>query len=96
MRRVRAATTRSAPGQAYEAIGDVPWDDLAAGDTVRIHWRDEPYREKFLLRGQGTEDAPIVVCGVAGPDGQLPIIDGENAITRRHGVRHRRRRGPRR
>ena len=67
------------PGQAYAAIGDVPWADLAAGDSVRIFWRDEPYHEKFLIQGQGTEDAPIVVCGVAGPDGQLPVIDGENA-----------------
>ena len=69
------------PGQAYEAIGDVPWADLGAGDTVRIFWRDEPYREKFLVQGQGTEAAPIVVCGVAGPDGQRPVIDGDQATT---------------
>ena len=60
----------------------MPWEDLAAGDTVRIHWRDEPYREKFMLRGQGTEAQPIVVCGVAGPNGELPIIDGQDATTR--------------
>lgn len=70
------------PGEAMESIGDVPWEDLAAGDTVRIHWREEPYREKFLLRVQGTEDQPIVVCGVAGPSGELPILDGENAVAR--------------
>jgi len=69
------------PGQAYAAIGDVPWAGLTAGDTVRIFWRDEPYREKFLVQGQGTEQAPIVVCGVAGPAGQLPVIDGEGATT---------------
>jgi len=67
------------PDQPYSAIGDVPWADLAAGDSVRIFWRDEPYREKFLIQGQGTQAAPIVVCGVAGPEGQLPVIDGENA-----------------
>src|SRR5690349_21009211 len=43
------------PDQAYAAIGDVPWAGLTAGDTVRIFWRDEPYREKFLLQGHGTE-----------------------------------------
>lgn len=67
------------PGQALAAIGDVPWANLVAGDSVRIFWRDEPYHEKFLIQGVGTEDAPIVVCGVAGPDGQLPVIDGEDA-----------------
>ena len=67
------------PGQTYAAIGDVPWAKLAAGDSVRIFWRDEAYHEKFLIQGQGTQDAPIVVCGVPGPDGQLPVIDGENA-----------------
>ncbi len=70
------------PDEAMQSIGDVPWEDLAAGDTVRIHWRDEPYREKFFLRGQGTKDQPIVVCGVAGPSGDLPIIDGEDAVAR--------------
>jgi hypothetical protein len=70
------------PGQKYEAIGDVPWERLGPGDTVRIHYRPEPYREKFMLSGVGREDAPIRVCGVAGKSGELPIIDGENATTR--------------
>ncbi len=70
------------PDEALKALGDVPWESLVAGDTVRIHWRDEPYREKFMLRGQGTADQPIVVCGVAGPNGQLPVIDGQDAVTR--------------
>ncbi len=69
------------PEQPYASIGDVPWATLTSGDSVRIFWRDEPYHEKFLIQGRGTEDAPIVVCGVAGPDGQLPVIDGEDATT---------------
>src|SRR5262245_5224828 len=32
------------------AVGDVDWMNLAAGDTVRIFWRQAPYREKILLR----------------------------------------------
>ena len=70
------------PGEELGSLGEVPWEDLAAGDTVRIHWRDKPYREKFFLRGQGTEEQPIVVCGVAGPAGELPVIDGQDAVTR--------------
>jgi len=69
------------PGQGYASIGDVPWAALAAGDTVRIFWRDEPYREKFLIQGEGTEDQPITVCGVPGPNGELPVIDGADAVT---------------
>ncbi|MGE3907791.1 MAG: hypothetical protein AB7K36_00460 [Chloroflexota bacterium] len=70
------------PGQALDSLGKVPWESLVAGDTVRIHWRAEPYREKFFLRGKGAKDQPIVVCGVAGPAGELPVIDGQNAVTR--------------
>ncbi|MGD9932309.1 MAG: hypothetical protein AB7T37_01210 [Dehalococcoidia bacterium] len=70
------------PGQALKTIGEVPWETLVAGDTVRIHWRDEPYREKILLRGEGTAEQPIVVCGVGGPNGELPIIDGKDAVAR--------------
>ena len=52
------------------------------GDLVEIHWRSEPYREKFVLGRSGTEQAPIVIRGIAGPDGALPTIDGRNATTR--------------
>jgi hypothetical protein len=70
------------PGKAYENIGDVPFESLVAGDTVRIFWREQPYHEKMMISGVGTADQPIRVCGVAGPQGELPVIDGQNATTR--------------
>jgi hypothetical protein len=70
------------PGQTYTSLDDVPWEALRAGDTVRIHHRDTPYRSKFLLAGQGTAEAPIRVCGVRGPNGERPVIDGSGATTR--------------
>ncbi len=70
------------PGKEYERIGDVPWERLRAGDTVRIHHRAEPYREKIMVGGVGRADAPIRVCGVRGPNGELPVIDGDGATTR--------------
>ena len=70
------------PGKKFASIGDVPFERLQAGDTVRIHHRPEPYHEKIMVGGVGRADAPIRVCGVAGPNGELPIIDGENATTR--------------
>jgi len=71
------------PKQKYAKIGDVPFESLKAGDTVRIHHREEPYREKMFIGGRGTEKAPIRICGVAGPKGELPVIDGKDATTRK-------------
>jgi len=64
------------------AIGEVPWESLEPGDRVLIHWRAEPYREKWVLCRRGTEQSPIVVSGVPGPGGELPVIDGRDAVTR--------------
>ncbi len=71
------------PGKKYATIGDVPFEKLKAGDTVRIFWRTAPYREKMMIGGVGTAEQPIRVCGVPGPKGELPVIDGENATTRK-------------
>jgi len=68
------------PGQKYPSISDVPWDKLGPGDTVRIHYRETPYREKIVIRTDGTEQNPIRVCGVAGPNGERPILDGDGAV----------------
>jgi hypothetical protein len=66
------------------ALTDVPWEELNPGDTVRVHWRAEPYAEKLLLFRSGTADKPIRVCGVlGGPNSdQRPTITGINAKTR--------------
>lgn len=70
------------PGQPYEHIGDVPWELLTAGDSVLIHYRDSSYHEKWVICRAGTENAPIVVKGIANEDGDLPVIDGRDATTR--------------
>ncbi len=80
--RVHAAIYEVGPDQQYSAVGDVPWESLEPGDQVRIHWRAEPYKEKFVICRQGTEQAPIVVMGVAGPQGQKPVLDARDATTR--------------
>jgi len=70
------------PGQAHTSIGDVPWESLDPGDRVLIHWRANPYREKWVIGRSGSPDQPIVVRGVPGPQGQRPVISGEDATTR--------------
>ena len=78
-----ALTYRVGPGHPYADPGAVPWESLAAGDSVVIHWRAAPYRNKWVLNRVGTEAAPIVVHGVADAGtGALPVIDGQDATTR--------------
>ena len=78
-----AAVYEVGPGKALGAVNDVPWEALVPGDEVRIHWRAEPYREKFVLCRQGTAQKPIKVTGVPGHEGRLPVIDGRDATTRK-------------
>ena len=77
-----AETFEVGPGRMYTEIEQVPWETLAPGDIVRIHWREDPYRSKWVIARAGTAQAPIIVSGVLGPEQQRPVIDGENARTR--------------
>ena len=70
------------PDQAYNSIGTVPWESLVAGDSVIIHWRAQPYREKWVMARQGTAKHPIVVYGVPNGSNELPVIDAMDATTR--------------
>ncbi|WP_422925487.1 DUF4082 domain-containing protein [Singulisphaera sp. PoT] len=80
-RRALLTTYSVGPGQAYTTIGSVPWTKLAPGDTVAINWQPNPYHEKILISQSGTATQPINIVGVPGPNGQEPIIDGQNATT---------------
>jgi len=80
--RVKGAEHEVGPGKPLRRIGDVPWESLAPGDRVLIHWREQPYAEKWVICRQGTAEQPIRVIGVPGPEGQLPVIDGRDATTR--------------
>lgn len=60
---------------------DVNWNNLQPGDVVKIQYREQPYREKWVLNVAGTANNPIVVSGVLGPNGEKPIIDGNGATT---------------
>jgi hypothetical protein len=77
-----AATYEVGPGKTYLNVSNVPWESLHGGDTVLIYYRSDPYREKWVVAVQATEQNPIVIRGVPGAGGELPLIDGENAVTR--------------
>ncbi len=78
-----AVTYEVGAAKAFAAISDVPWESLGPGDTVLIYSRAEPYHEKFCIGVSGTKEAPITVRGIAGPGGELPVIDGRDAVTRK-------------
>ncbi len=78
-----AATYEVGPGRPLATPSDVPWEGLQPGDLVLIHWRTMPYKDKWVICRQGTATAPIIVRGVRGPGGELPVIDGNGATTRR-------------
>ncbi len=77
----QAADYHVGPGQPLAAVGDAPWATLEPGDRVLIHWRAEPYKEKWVINRRGTPAAWITVRGVPGPAGELPVIDGRDAET---------------
>lgn len=68
-------------GQSLSSLDEVPWSTLGPGDTVRVHWRAQPFRSKVLLSTRGADGHPIKVCGVPGPNGELPVVDGNGATT---------------
>jgi len=75
---VLSAVYEVGPGKEFERIGQVPLDTLEPGDIVKIYYKSEPYREKFILRRSGTKESPIVIVGIS-EEGKLPIIDGSRA-----------------
>jgi len=77
----RGRTYEVGPQARLQRLADVPWSSLGPGDRVLVHWRPEPYREQLLISARGTAEQPVRVCGVPGPQGQLPAIAGQDART---------------
>ena len=69
------------PGMPYERIIDCPTHTLLPGDEIRVHYKDTPYYEKFLIQGIGTINQPIIIIGIPDASGKKPIIDGKNAMS---------------
>ncbi len=80
---VGATDYQVGPGQTYTELDQVPWENLRAGDTVRIHHRSTAYKGKFMLSAQGTASAPVRVCGIRNASNQRPTIDGNGATMSR-------------
>lgn len=68
------------PGLDYESPSEVSWSTLTGSTLVKIHWREAPYRSKWVVTTIATADDPLVITGIAN-NGQLPVITGEDAVT---------------
>lgn len=77
----KAAIYEVKPNTPLDTIAEVPWATLQPGDTVLIYWKATAYKEKWVICRQGTAGMPITISGVPGPNGELPVIDGNGAIT---------------
>ena len=77
-----AAVYEVGPGKPYASIGAVPIGSLNPGDVVRIYPKvgNAPYYEKVALSRNGTASQPITFQGVPDAQGNLPILDGMNAV----------------
>jgi hypothetical protein len=75
-------TYKVGDGQEYTSIGAVPWENLVAGDSVKIYWRSTHYKEKWVINCQGQLGKWITVTGIPNSSGELPVIDGQDATTR--------------
>ncbi|HEX5324410.1 MAG TPA: hypothetical protein VFW40_11530 [Capsulimonadaceae bacterium] len=64
-------------GTAYPTLGSFNWGQLGPGDTMNIH--PGTYHELILLTVRGTAAAPITIQGIPDAQGNLPVIDGQNA-----------------
>jgi len=69
------------PGYSYATPSDVPWEALQPATLVRIHYRETPYNDKWVVAAAGTAQEPVVIRGVPQGD-RLPVITGDNARTR--------------
>jgi len=71
------------PDKKYTGIIDCPTYDLKAGDQIHVYYKPEPYYEKFLLHGEGSEETPIILKGIADEYGNMPVLDGTNASSQK-------------
>ncbi|RME01381.1 MAG: right-handed parallel beta-helix repeat-containing protein [Deltaproteobacteria bacterium] len=70
------------PGYAFETPSEVPWEGLTGGTLVRIHARQDPYKDKWVIGTVASAQAPLVVLGIPDRAGHLPVVSGADAVTR--------------
>jgi hypothetical protein len=67
-------------GMPYTCITNCPTFDLMPGDEIRVYYQEHAYADKFLILGEGTIDQPIKIIGIPDASGEMPVLDGANAV----------------
>lgn len=68
------------PNKAYTRLSEVPWLNLAPCDVVNIYYSAQPYTDLIFIGVHGLENKWITIQGIPNSNGDLPILDGSNAI----------------
>lgn len=68
------------PGKDYSSPNEVPWLNLKGCDVVNIHYRAAAYKDIIYFSSRGEKNKWIIVRGIAGPNGEKPVFDGNNAV----------------
>ncbi len=66
-------------GKAFPTPRDVPWIKLLPCDVVKIHYSATPYKDIVFIGARGEKNKYITIMGVPGPNGELPVFDGNGA-----------------
>ena len=69
------ATYEVGPGKPYADPLNLPWTQLADGDTIKVYYSPEPYR-RFMFVGWSN----FTIECVRSEDGKRPIFDADGAI----------------
>jgi hypothetical protein len=74
-------------GKGYTTVTSVPAIATWAPGTIMRIWNTDTtgsnpstFYEYFQIKNSGTPTEPIIVCGVPDSNGNLPILDGANAV----------------
>jgi len=70
------------PGKKYTDLNQIPRESLQKSTLILIYYRDEPYKNKFVVNVAATENEPVVILWIADVNWNLPKIDWNGAITR--------------
>ncbi len=68
------------PGKAYTRAAQVPWLKLVPCDQVLFYYSSTPYTDIVFVGSRGEKNKWITIAGVAGPNGERPVFDGNGAI----------------
>lgn len=71
---------RVGPDKEYTTLHAVPWNSLLPGDKVFVDWKPTPYKECIAIHVRGTSSRWIEIIGVPGPNGELPVLSGQDAV----------------